>query len=331
MNRDLSGLIDPKTGAKLTQEGDTLVGGERPYPIVDGIPRFLPSENYAADFGDQWNRFPKTQLDSYTGTTLTEDRIARCFQGHLSQIQGKRVLEAGSGAGRFTEVLLKYGAHLDSLDMSSAVTANRANNGDSDNLTLVQASIYDIPFPAETYDYVVCLGVVQHTPSSEKTIRHLWRMVKPGGYLIIDHYLFRWRNVIPPPIGGASIAYRQVLLRMPQERRFKAVQRIVDFFFPIHWKYRDSLTIQRILRRISPVHFYYPQLDLGTEKAFYEWALLDTHDGTTDYYKHHRSAKQITKFLQSLSAEEIVTAHAGNGVEAFCRKPAPETELESAT
>jgi SAM-dependent methyltransferase len=324
MNTDFSCLRDPETGAELSRQGDILVGGSRPYPIVDEIPRFLSDGNYADDFGDQWNKFPRTQLDSYTGINLTESRLDRCFHGQLSQIRGKRVLEAGSGAGRFTEVLLKNGAILDSFDLSSAVTANRSNNSSSDNLTLVQASIYDIPFQPEAYDYVVCLGVIQHTPSPEESIRNLWRMVKPGGYLVIDHYLFRWRNILPPPIGGASLLYRSVLLKMPRERRYETVRRIVDFWFPIHWKYRDSITIQRILRRLSPVHFYYPGIPLGSEQAFYEWALLDTHDGTTDYYKHHRSAKQIRKLLATLGAQQVVTSEGGNGVEAFCQKPSAE-------
>lgn len=323
MNSDLSSLRDPKTGAPLKREGDSLVGGQRPYPIVDGIPRFLSDSNYADDFGDQWNRFPKTQLDSYTGTDLTESRLERCFRGHLNQLRGKRVLEAGSGAGRFTEILLKHGALLDSFDMSNAVKANLSNQSshpESGNLTLAQASIYDIPFEPESYDYVFCLGVIQHTPSPEESIRNLWRMVKPGGYLVIDHYLFKWRNILPPPIGGAGSLYRQVLLRIPQKKRYQAVKRIVDFWFPLHWRFRDSLLIQRALRRISPVYFYYPSLPLGSEQAFYEWALLDTHDGTTDYYKHHRSVKQIQAFLEKLGAEEITASLGGNGVEAFARK-----------
>ena len=305
----------------MTRQGDELVCDGQSYPVVDEIPRFVPMQSYADDFGDQWNRFPKTQLDSYSGVDLTESRLRRCFRGNLAQIEGKRVLEAGSGAGRFTEIFLKYGAQLHSFDMSKAVNANSSNNSASDNLTLVQASIYDIPFEPAAYDYVMCLGVIQHTPSPEESIRHLWAMVKPGGHLVIDHYIFRWRSILPPPIGGADKLYRWRLLRMPQERRYEAVKKIVDFWFPLHWKFRDSKLIQRILRRLSPVYFYYPGLALPDEEAFYQWALLDTHDGTTDYYKHHRSVKQIQKILKELGADDIQVTLGGNGVEAFCRKP----------
>ena len=45
------------------------------YKIKDGIPRFVESENFTSSFGLQWNQFQKTQLDSYTNTTMSEDRV----------------------------------------------------------------------------------------------------------------------------------------------------------------------------------------------------------------------------------------------------------------
>ena len=53
---------------------------------------------------------------------------------------------------------------------------------------------------------------------------------------------------------------------------------------------------------------------------YYEWALLDTHDGTTDFYKHHRKPDQIKKVFKEIDASDIVVEIGGNGVEAFGRK-----------
>jgi 16S rRNA A1518/A1519 N6-dimethyltransferase RsmA/KsgA/DIM1 with predicted DNA glycosylase/AP lyase activity len=49
---------------------------------------------------------------------------------------GEIVLEVGSGAGRFTEIILKTGATLFSCDYSDAVEANFENNGSDSNLPL---------------------------------------------------------------------------------------------------------------------------------------------------------------------------------------------------
>jgi SAM-dependent methyltransferase len=321
MNRDLTCLTDPENGERLIPGGGSLNSecGHR-YPVVRRIPRFVGAENYSEDFGAQWNMFPKTQLDSSTGCDNSETRLARCLRGNLESLKNKKVLEAGSGAGRFTEILLKYGAVVHSFDYSHAVEANAQNNGHHDNLVLVQADIRKMPFPKMSYDYVVCLGVLQHTPNPEESIRCLWEMVKPGGALVVDHYLWKWRNILPPPIGGAEIMYRQLILRLPNKAKFKFVKALTDFWFPWHWRFKDLLLMQRILRRVSPVHFYYPHYKLRDQQMYYEWALLDTHDGTTAFYNHHRKPNQIRKLLEQIGASDIVVEIGGNGVEAFCRK-----------
>ncbi len=325
MNNDLTSLVDPEDGHPLDLVGNDLVSkrGTR-YPIVRGIPRFVSADNYSEDFGTQWNMFPKTQLDSYTGEDHSAARLARCLRAPLASLKGKKVLEAGSGAGRFTEILLKHGAIVHSLDYSSAVEANAKNNGPNPNLTLVQADIRRIPFAKMSYDYVVCLGVLQHTPSPEESMKSLWAMVRPGGALVMDHYLWKWRNVLPPPIGVATSIYRPVILRLPRKRRIPTVKAITDFWFPLHWRFKDSLAVQRILRRISPIHFYYPHVKLRDKEMYYEWAFLDTHDATTDFYKHHRTAKQLSKFLSGLGASDITVNVGGNGAELFCTRPSAQ-------
>jgi SAM-dependent methyltransferase len=330
MNRDLTCLIDPENGGGLICDGSCLHSESgHSYPIIRGIPRFVGAENYSEDFGAQWNMFPKTQLDSFTGLDNSETRLARCLRGNLASLKNKKVLEAGSGAGRFTEVLLKYGAVVHSFDYSNAVEANEQNNGHHEHLVLAQADIRKMPFPKANYDYVICLGVLQHTPNPEESIKCLWEMVRPGGALVVDHYLWKWRNILPPPIGGAEIIYRQLTLRLPRSVRFKFVKALTDFWFPLHWRFKDSVFMQRILRRASPVHFYYPHYKLRDRQMYYEWALLDTHDGTTDFYKHHRTPIQIKKVLEDIGASDIVVEIGGNGVEAFCKKPALKNQCAS--
>lgn len=305
----------------MLKKGSHLLGTSgRAYPIVNSIPRFVPEDNYASDFGAQWNRFPLTQLDSHTGEPISLERLSRCFRGELKRIRGCRVLEAGSGAGRFTEILLDQGALLDTFDFSAAVEANARNNG-ARAMNLAQADIRQMPFPKATYDYVVCLGVLQHTPDTEESITKLWEMVAPGGRLIIDHYRLNLWLTLPPPLGDAEKLYRRIALALPAARRFGFVKRLVNFWFPIYWAFRDSALARKVLARIAGIHFYYPALPLKTRQDFYEWALLDTHDGMTDAFKRYRTEAQIRNVLEGLGARDIQVWKGGNGVEAWCRKP----------
>jgi len=321
MDEVLKVLRDPICGKELSYENNNLraVDGSE-YRIVDGIPRFVGSDNYSLDFGDQWNKFPRTQLDSFTGLNVSESRLKRCMRGNLDKICGKKVLEAGSGAGRFTEVLLKWGAIVHSFDYSRAVEANKKNNGISSNLVLVQADIRQIPFEKKSYDFVVCLGVLQHTPNSCESIKSLWEMVSPQGALVFDHYPWKFRFILPPPFGEAISVYRWIALRLPRRMRFNFVKSLTGFFFPVHWEFKDSRFLQRLLRRISPVIFHYPDIALKDYNQYYEWSLLDTHDATTDFYKHRKSARDLIKILEGLGAKEIFISEGGNGYEVFCRK-----------
>src|SRR5260370_26189528 len=74
-----------RAASALTCEGGCRV------PVVNGIPRVVDSANYAAGFGLQWNAFRKTQLDSYTGTTISKDRVTRRLGGSLEILRQRSV------------------------------------------------------------------------------------------------------------------------------------------------------------------------------------------------------------------------------------------------
>lgn len=286
-----------------------------------GIPRMIPApQTYADSFGLQWNTYRRTQLDSYTGTPLSRDRARRCLGDEcwsaLHAPGRLDVLEVGCGAGRFTEVLLGTCAFVTSVDLSSAVEANQENFPQGPRHRIVQADVLRLPFTPGQYDIVFCLGVVQHTPNPEETIRKLYEQVRPGGWLVLDHYTPSLSEFTK-----LAFLFRMVLLRQPPERALRWCHRLVDVFLPLHKAARRSRIAQALLSRVSPVLAYYQHLPLSDEHQR-EWALLDTYDSLTDRYKHLRTRRQIDRTLRELGAIDIWCAYGGNGVEARCRRPA---------
>ena len=120
-------FYDRKNNKPYTKVDNTFISEDRIAEIINDIPRFAASGSYASLFGDQWKQYKKTQLDSYSGSPISETRLDRCLGDLKDKLAGKTVLEAGCGAGRFTEVLLKKGAILVSSDLSSAVEVNAEN------------------------------------------------------------------------------------------------------------------------------------------------------------------------------------------------------------
>ncbi|WFN34982.1 class I SAM-dependent methyltransferase [Methanogenium sp. S4BF] len=290
------------------------------YPIVRNIPRFVTDDNYSSSFGLQWNAFRKTQLDSINNLSISRDRLRRLMGGSFEHLIGKNILEAGCGAGRFTEILLSERANVTALDLSSAVEANYDNCSQYPDYSVCQANILHLPFDVETFDIVMCIGVIQHTPNPEETIKKLCSYVRPGGQLIIDHYSLEY----PQPLFRRII--RALCLKFPSEISLDIVTMITKCIWPIHrilWKYHSIKPInmvRSVFLKLSPVvdyHDSYPQL---SEKLQFEWALLDTHDTLTDYYKHLRSEDDIKLILTECDLLNIHTEIAGNGIEARAQK-----------
>lgn len=154
--------------------------GRERYPVLKGIPRFVPQSNYADNFGMQWNYFRQTQLDSYSGHPVSTERFWQATGWKPEKLTDQWVLDAGCGAGRFAEVALLAGAKVVALDYSSAVDACYANLKHHPNLHVVQGDIYALPFQPETFPFVYSLGVLQHTPDVAKAFAALPLMVQGG-------------------------------------------------------------------------------------------------------------------------------------------------------
>lgn len=293
------------------------------FPVRDNIPRLLPSgENYADAFGEQWRQYRRTQLDSYTRTTYSKDRLRRCFGyglwQRLQQPVSLQILEAGCGAGRFTEVLLgTQAAAVTSTDLSSAVEPNQVNCPQSSRHRIVQCDINQMPFEPGQFDIVMCLGVVQHTRDPERTIADLHRQVKPGGWLIVDHYA----HALSTYTKVTGILIRPILKRLPPRQGVAATKALTRWFFPLHRAVRRQRRLQMMLSRVSPIVTYFHALPELSDESQYEWAELDTHDSLTDWYKRLRSRRAIRRTLESLGAQELWVERGGNGIEARCRKP----------
>lgn len=282
----------------------------------EGIPRFVTTPAYAAAFGPQWIRFRRTQLDSHIGTTISEARTRRCLGEALwNRLEGMQVLECGCGAGRFTEILLGRGAVVTSVDITEAVEANQQNFPQDRRHRIAQADLLNLPLPRRAFDVVFCLGVVQHTPCPEQTVALLHEYVKPGGYLVFDHYTYRLSWFL-----GLSPLWRRAIRRLSPGRGLVWTERLVRLLFPVHSRLRRY---RSLLNRASPVLTYHKMFPELSEEHQRQWALLDTHDAMTDWYKHFRTRRQIEQLLRALRLEERWCQVGGIGVEARGRRPDP--------
>ena len=79
---------------------------------------------YHSNFGLQWNKFSRVQLDSFNGSDESEQRLLNQSKLRPEDFNEKIILEIGAGNGRFTEIFLKFGARVLAVDYSTAIEAN---------------------------------------------------------------------------------------------------------------------------------------------------------------------------------------------------------------
>jgi SAM-dependent methyltransferase len=281
------------------------------FPVINNIPRFVPAEDYAGSFGMQWKTHRKTQLDSYTGLPLSRNRLYQAT-GWGTDLAGQTVLEVGSGAGRFTEVLVTTGAKILSFDLSAAVDANYANNGRHGNLSIFQADIRNIPVAEESMDKVLCLGVIQHTPDPEATFCELSKYVRPGGQLVIDVYPARLRSLI-----SWKYLLRPITKRMDREQLYSLVSQSTPKLIPL------SAVLYRFLGKIGPRMLpilQYNHFGLSPELNR-EWAILDTFDMYSPTYDRPQTRHTVKRWFTEVNFVDVSVEYGSIGIIGRGRRP----------
>src|SRR5262249_14525486 len=125
------------------------------------------------------------------------------------QYRGRRLLDAGVGAGRFAERAATKGADVFGVDLTTAVDAAYRTIGERAGVHLIQADIFALPFRPETRDLAYSIGVCHPRPDRAEAFRRVADVVKPEGRLAV--YLYSRYGISH----RASDLIRPVTTRLP--------------------------------------------------------------------------------------------------------------------
>ncbi|MEW6589792.1 MAG: class I SAM-dependent methyltransferase [Pseudomonadota bacterium] len=146
------------------------------------------------EFGANWAQFLNV---------LNDERIALAEQSlstmlGVSDLQGKRFLDIGSGSGLFSLVARRLGATVHSFDydpQSVACTAElkRRYHPDDPDWTVEQGSALDKDYlhTLGQWDIVYSWGVLHHTGAMWQALENVTPLVRPGGTLFVAIYNYQ--------------------------------------------------------------------------------------------------------------------------------------------
>ncbi len=259
----------------------------------------------ASSFGFQWQRYNKIQIDSLNKTKISEQHLKQMLGKQLNHLKDKVVLEVGSGAGRYTDVLRKYAKHVITVDASDAIFANVCLG--AKNVLAVQSDLFSIPVRRENIDIVFCRGVIQHTNDPKLAIRTLKEYAKKGGVIIFDVYPKNWQ----------SYFYTKYYLR-PFTKRIdkkkaamfleKNIPKLLWFKAKIFNKLFPNIRfIRDIPDVLIPIADYTRRLPGLTWEQYVSWCVLDTFDMYTPEYDTPLSFNEI---ITAASSKDTKIAYA---------------------
>ena len=302
-------LVEPVTGAPLRLVSARYAGRGRleegelvsdktgcSFPIIRGIPRFVPAKNYADNFGMQWNRFRRVQIDSENRADLSLKRFDNSAGWSPGELEGKLLLDAGCGAGRFAEIAAARGAHVIGLDISLAVDAARLTLARFPNVDLVQASITEPPFRPGTFDYAYCIGVVQHTPAPQETIESVVKTLREGGrFAFVIYGRKPWTKLY------GKYLVRPITRRMPPARLLWLIEKSMPVMFPVTDKLFRLPLAGKLFRFMFPIATYIDRDYLPRELRYRE-AVLDTFDMLSPRYDSPMKPVEVEEALRDVGA-----------------------------
>ena len=304
-------FIDPANNQPLTVVENGLGEGTViRYPLTNGAYRIVQDNNYTENFGYQWNKFTHTQIDKDNQSAFSKNRFFSQTSWNNEDLSNKNILEVGSGAGRFSQVILdNTKANLYSVDYSNAVEANYKNNGPNERLHLFQASVYDMPFAKAQFDKVICFGVLQHTPDVEKSVKALIEMAKPGGEVIVDFY----------PINGwwtklhAKYIFRGYTKRLSNEKLYKKIDANIDWLIKAY-RFFSKIGVGKIVNRFLPICDIDGTLPGNlTKEQLREWCVLDTFDMFSPQYDQPQKIKTVVKWFAKYGMEQVTGNYVSYG------------------
>lgn len=280
-------FVDPTSGHPLTEspEGWRHPGsGAVVAPVVRGVPRFVRADDdYAENFGFQWNLWHSTLSDSRNPDVAQKKRDLLLARTHFDAfpLEGRTLLECGMGGGDDTEALLGFPfAEVHAFDLSRAVDRARAHLDDP-RLVLSQASIFDIPYADRSFDFVFCHRVLQHTPDPELALRKVAAKVKVGGVLFVHSYnrsLFWLMNY--------KYKYRPLTKRLPHEALAAWLERWGPALDKVNRGLRLLPRVGSMLSHAWVPFEWVPPSAAATEEARLEIAKLCTFDALTPLHDH---------------------------------------------
>lgn len=220
---------------------------------------------------------------------------------------GSRLVDVGCGAGILELDLASHGYVVDGLDSSRAMidlaSQTVVEAGFTDRVRLQVGDAHHLPFPDGKFEGAVSLGVLpyMHTPSL--ALSEMARVVKPGGYVLVNSdNLLRLNHLLDPRhtpvLAPVRRVAKEVLVRAGRPLPGLPSQRLT------------SRSLQRLMVDAGLTVLRYQTLGFGPFSLL-GWQPLPDRVGLGLHRRLQRAADRGAPILRATGAQELILARRG--------------------
>lgn len=200
-----------KYKTNLSSNGYKIKGGDGPENSkLEDL-----KEKTSSYFGYEWNYFKdwgwiddkdvteEERKYDYRGGLISNTEAAfkgKCMLDHIDLVEGKVVLDAGCGNGRYTNQAAKYGAVVIGVDLGYGVESAYEHLKTSENVHIIQGDLFALPFKRNIFDSAFSNGVLMHTGNAKKAFCSITKHIKQEGFFVA--HLYHKRNWIFEIVDG---------------------------------------------------------------------------------------------------------------------------------
>tara|TARA_B100000508_G_scaffold121389_1_gene103033 strand:+ start:10924 stop:11979 length:1056 start_codon:yes stop_codon:yes gene_type:complete len=123
----------------------------------------------------------------------------------LDACESGKMLDIGCGNGHLIKRLAKMGWEVEGMDFDPMAVEYCKSQG----LNAKSGDFFELNYPSDYYDAVTLSHVIEHVPDPKKTIREVFRILKPGGKIVMetpnskswmytDLFQSEWLHLHPP-------------------------------------------------------------------------------------------------------------------------------------
>jgi ubiquinone/menaquinone biosynthesis C-methylase UbiE len=174
-------------GFRVSQQG-----GTSEFKILSLTNNSTAGTGFLGDKADEYARAYEEETPGGFALRIRQRRVLELFDQ-----AGGKVLDVGCGPAEMVQPLLSLGCEFWGVDPSPRmIEICRKRSGETRGVHFAVGEASRLSFPAEFFDAVLCMGVIDGLKNINEVLEEMVRVLKPGGTIIITfankHSPYAW-------------------------------------------------------------------------------------------------------------------------------------------